>query len=126
MKPRLLEEGRVEVRLSSVGGTHVFEESGIDRLLSHLTEAKLLLNPQGEQGAQWAVGVLAEEVKQLTCQKNACQQVIAERDAEIDRLKPALKVIHTWAQLDLANGYRLLLHPRDVAKLCERTLKGEK
>jgi len=43
--PRLLEEGRVEVRLSSIGGTHVLEESGIDRLLSHLTEAKSLLSP---------------------------------------------------------------------------------
>jgi hypothetical protein len=42
--PRLLEEGRVEVRLG-INGTHVFVESGIDRLLSHLTEAKLLLNP---------------------------------------------------------------------------------
>ena len=125
MKPRLLEEGRVEVRLSSVGGTHVFEESGIDRLLSHLTEAKLLLNPQGEQGAQWAVGVLAEEVKQLTCQKNACQQVIAERDAEIERLKSTIKAVHTWALFDLERGCHLALSPRDVAKLCESSLKGE-
>jgi hypothetical protein len=41
--PRLLEEGRVEVRLG-VNGTHVFEESGVDRLLKHLLEAKELLN----------------------------------------------------------------------------------
>lgn len=43
--PRLLEEGRIEVRLSNTGGTQVFEESGIDRLLKHLLEAKELLKP---------------------------------------------------------------------------------
>ena len=43
--PRLLESGRVEVRLSSVGGTHVFEEYGIDRLLKHLLDAKEVLRP---------------------------------------------------------------------------------
>ena len=44
--PRLLDAVRVEVRLTSVGGTHVFVESGIDSLIKHLEEAKFLLNPE--------------------------------------------------------------------------------
>lgn len=49
--PRLLEEGRVEVRLASGTGTYVFEEPGIDDLLSHLAEAKRLLHPETAEPA---------------------------------------------------------------------------
>lgn len=48
--PRLLEAGRVEVKLG-INGTHVFEESGIDRLLDHLTQAKRLFRPEPEAGS---------------------------------------------------------------------------
>lgn len=50
--PRLLEVGRVEVKLSKDGGTHVFTLASISSLMDHLTEAAKLLGHDCQAAAE--------------------------------------------------------------------------
>jgi len=105
----------------------------ISRMLMEASNHHSGLTAELMEGAASEIDLLADEkadlvvkVDHLTCQKNACQQVIVERDAEIEHLKSTIKAVHTWALFDLERGCHLALSPRDVAKLCESSLKGDK
>lgn len=66
---------------------------------------------------------VAREVEQLTCQKNACQQVISERDTEIGRLVAESETAFQSGlerglerAADIANNFKLGLFTMDSAR----------
>ena len=45
-----------------------------------------------------------------------------KQDKKIEALESALKIIRTWANFDLDEGYLVALVPKDVVNLCDKVL----
>lgn len=63
--------------------------------------------------------------RHYNCTKAVLADQLAIATAHIYRMESALKVIHTWALFDIDNKASLALDPKDVAKLCEKAIRGD-